>query len=191
MPYDPELHHRRSIRLPHWDYAESGAYFVTLCTFERARLFGAVRDDQMGLNRIGEIVAEEWLRSAEIRSEVELDDFVVMPNHLHAIVFIVRNGSDDGPAGGRPFSGTANRSLSALIQGFKASATKRINQLRRDGGSPVWQRNYYERVLRNDRELGRAREYVLDNPRKWAEDKNNPDAACAVAIALPTPTRTS
>ena len=187
MPYDPELHHRRSIRLPHWDYAESGAYFVTLCAFERARLFGAVRDDQMGLNRIGEIVAEEWLRSAEIRSEIQLDDFVVMPNHLHAIVFIVRYGSDGGPAGGRPFSGTANRSLSALIQGFKSSAARRIGRLQKTNSRPVWQRNYYERVLRNDRELERAREYVLDNPRKWAEDKNNPDVVGANGIRPPTP----
>lgn len=98
MPYDPELHHRRSIRLQHWNYAESGAYFITLCTSGRAMLFGALEDNQMVLNPLGEIVAEEWLRSARIRSEIQLDDFVVMPNHLHAILFIVRQGVDEGPA---------------------------------------------------------------------------------------------
>ena len=138
-------------------------------------LFGTVRDGQMRLNTIGKAVGEEWLRSQEIRTEVALDEFVVMPNHFHAIVFLCRNSSEAAalPAASE-LHGSPGRSLSSLVQGFKASVAKRVGGMSRPPGAPVWQRNFHERVLRNERELNAAREYVAANPRKWAEDKNNP-----------------
>ncbi len=189
MPFDARIHHRRSIRLLRWDYAQPGAYFITLCTFNRALLFGTVEAGQMRLATAGETVAREWRRSREIRAEVELDEFIVMPNHFHAIVFLRRGAGVAGePQTVRGFKGSPRRSLSALVQGFKASTTRRINLTEGAACSPVWQRNYYERVLRDDGELHRAREYIIDNPRKWSEDVNNP--ACVGANGIrPQPAR--
>lgn len=171
-----------------WDYAQPGAYFITLCTFNRALLFGTLEAGQMRLTTAGETVAGEWRRSREIRAEVELDEFIVMPNHFHAIVFLRRGAGVAGePQTVRGFKGSPRRSLSALVQGFKASTTRRILT---EGAacSPVWQRNYYERVLRDDGELHRARVYIIDNPRKWSEDVNNP--ACVGANGIrPQPAR--
>ena len=88
MTYQPDNHNRRSIRLPHYDYTSAGAYFVTVCTHNRAFIFGNIVDGEMRLNSVGRIVEEEWLRSSIIRGEVELDVFAIMPNHFHGIVFI-------------------------------------------------------------------------------------------------------
>lgn len=180
---------RKSARLQHYDYAETGGYFVTICAYQRESLFGEVQDGLMVLNDAGLAVRSEWLRTPEIRREASLDAFQVMPNHLHLIVFIHRglpqdrHGAQDtdamrnaGAQGLAPLH-RPNRppqSLGALMAGFKAAATKRINQLRQTPGAPVWQRNYYERVLRNERELEAAREYIIGNPSKWDEDANNP-----------------
>jgi len=217
MKYDPERHHRRSIRLPGWDYASEGAYFVTICTQERLCLFGEVIDGEMRLNRWGEIVRTEWFQTAVVRPYVVLydDEFVVMPNHVHGIIWIMddvdRNAGRGAPgrgaaplrpypethridthggrgAGGRgaaplrPYPETlqppinvAPRSLGAIVRAFKSAVTKRINALRDTPGAPVWQRNYYEHIIRNERELGHLREYILNNPANWASDENNPD----------------
>ncbi|MDO8614266.1 MAG: transposase [Dehalococcoidia bacterium] len=170
------MHHRRSIRLATFDYSQSGAYFITLCTWGRVPLFGSIGGNAVVRNGFGEIVEEEWLRSSEIRSEIELDAYVVMPNHLHGVVFLIggvgatgrlprRFGAEEGPG---------RRSLASFAGGLKAATTTRINRARGTPGAPVWQRNFFERVLRSECELERARQYVLDNPRRWAEDPNNP-----------------
>jgi len=202
--YDPQKHHRRSIRLKGYDYSQPGAYFVTICTHERARLFGRVVDEEMVLNAFGEIVWEEWFRSAEIRTEIELfaDEFVVMPNHIHGIVWIVETdvgthgvgahgvvGATDVGAHGRAPLRRPPRSLGAFIAGFKSAATKRINALRGTPGVPVWQRNYYEHIIRNPvRANGRSplhaiRRYIADNPLRWHLDRYNPAAAGADPLA--------
>ena len=173
---------RRSIRLRQYDYAQPGAYFVTLCTHARECLFGEIVSGEMRLNIYGEIVAEEWKRSAEIRHEVELDVFVVMPNHLHGIVAITDDSSamattriENGGVGahGRVPLRRPPRSLGSFIAGFKSAVTKRINELRNTPGLAVWQRNYHERIIRDDAELVRVREYVLRNPTHWTEDDYN------------------
>ena len=94
MKYNPEYHHRRSIRLQGYNYSQTGIYFVTICTHKRQCLFGEIRNGKMILNQIGKIVAQEWLKSAEIRQEIELDEWIIMPNHLHGIVGIDKK--DDG-----------------------------------------------------------------------------------------------
>jgi putative transposase len=175
MPgYDPNRHHRRSIRLPGWDYRQGGAYFVTIATHERAHLFGKVVDGAMAVSDFGQIAVEEWERTAQLRPYVRLDAFMVMPNHVHGIVWIV-----DGDAVGaqRRCAPTPTnvlpRSLGAIIRAFKSIVTRRINQIRSTPGAPVWQRNYYEHIVRNERELNAVREYIQNNPVNWPADTEN------------------
>ena len=183
MRYDPAKHHRRSIRLRDYNYSQNGMYFVTLCTQGRKCLFGDVVDGEMRLNAYGQIIQDEWLRTSAVRHEAESDAFQVMPNHLHAIVVITGGAPSTVGATGRsplqaehqPPHGPAKRSLGSLVAGFKSGATKNINQRRGTPGAPVWQRSYYDHVIRNEADLNRIRQYILDNPAKWPEDAENPD----------------
>jgi putative transposase len=172
--------HRRAIRLPWHDYASAGAYFVTLCTARRALLLGHVDGDRMLLSPLGRLVVGEWLASSELRSEIELDRFVVMPNHLHAIVWIVRAEiAEEVPGADLPVApttapGPAPRSLASLIAGFKAAVTRGARGLKSDPTLEVWQRGYYERVIRDEPELERTRGYIALNPECWPDDPDNP-----------------
>ncbi len=190
-------HNRRSIRLKGYDYTQPGAYFITICTRERAHLFGHVVDGLLELSPYGAIVREEWFKTAIVRPYVRLydDEFVVMPNHVHGIIWIVGDavGTTDvvtlgrGAAALRPCNhddhgmtsdaatNVAPRSLGAIIRGFKSAVTKRINIARQSPGGVVWQRNYYERIIRNDRALHAIRRYIAQNPRRWHWDRYNPD----------------
>jgi putative transposase len=173
--YNPNIHHRRSIRLSSYDYAQAGAYFVTLCAHRRECLFGNIDNDAMVLNEYGEIVREEWLKSSEIRSEILLGEYIIMPNHFHAIVYIVDhrdNRRGDRPVA--PTTGPTPRSIGALIAGFKSTVTKRINAIRNTPGISVWQRNYYEHIIRNETDYHRIAQYITDNPRCWREDSLHP-----------------
>ncbi len=178
------MRRRNLIRLRGWDYTQPGAYFVTICTHERVHLFGEIVDGDMRLNAFGEIVWEEWFRSAEIRAEIELfpDEFVVMPNHIHGIVWIVEtddgNGYRDDTVGahGRAPLHRPPRSLGSFIAGFKSAVTKRINALRGTPGARVWQRNYWEHIICNERALNAIRRYIAENPPRWHLDRHNPDA---------------
>jgi REP element-mobilizing transposase RayT len=130
------------------------------------------------LNRLSETVRNEWSKSAQIRGEIRLDEFIVMPSHFHGIVFVTplsRSRGDPATVGRRPIAmrGTGSRSLGSLMAGFKSATTRRYNDLCQTAG-PLWQRDYYERVVRNEAELSRIRQYVRDNPLKWADDSNNP-----------------
>jgi REP element-mobilizing transposase RayT len=130
--YNREIHHRRSVRLKGYDYSQPGAYFVTVCTWNKECLFGRIVDGEMHLNDYGKVVQEEWLRSAEIRREIMLDEWVIMPNHIHAIVVITDFRRGDRPVArtkdqsSRP-TGPKPESLSSLMAGFKSAVTKRIN----------------------------------------------------------------
>jgi len=182
------LHHRRSIRLKGYDYTRAGAYFVTICTKDRACLFGDVADGVMRLNQMGHIVRKCWLAIPDHVPHVLLDEFVVMPNHVHGIVVIVSTDTvgathasppqhasplqnDDTPT--RP-RGPQRQSVASIVGSFKSAATKRINEQRGTPGTPVWQRDYFEHIIRNDESLNRIREYILNNPLQWALDRENP-----------------
>jgi putative transposase len=174
----PESHHRRSIRLQGYDYSQSGAYFITLCTHERQNLFGEIRGGEMILNEIGIIVREEWEKSAVMRAEIELGEYVVMPNHVHAIVWI--SSGNDLRRGDRPVAtlsekpnGPAAKSIGACMAGFKSAVTIRINQKRKTPGLPVWQRNYWEHIIRNEISYKKIAEYVQNNPARWEYDELN------------------
>ncbi len=195
---------RHSIRLCEYDYSQAGAYFVTVCSWERECRFGNVEGGDIRLNRLGEIVRDEWLRTAEIRMEIELGEYVVMPNHLHGIILITdtvgahgvrpseveidripkestrRTEMGQTPTGRTPCAPTMNRkpkSLGALIAGFKSSVTKRINILRDKPGGPMWQRNYYEHVIRDEADYRRIADYITHNPLRWTEDSLHPTAS--------------
>ena len=165
---------RRSIRLPHYDYGDAGACFITLCVHHRACLFGAVVDGAMVLNDVGKIVAGEWRRTPVMRSQVALDEFVVMPNHFHALLAMeaFRRGVSHTPSA--KFHSPAH-TLGAIVRGFKASTTKLINEWQGTPGARLWQRNYYEHVVRSDNELQRIREYIANNPAQWTLDRENPE----------------
>lgn len=171
---------RRSLRIPGYDYSSAGGYFITLSAHRSKPLFGAIANSEMCLNQFGEIVTEEWKRSFAIREEISPDAWVVMPNHFHAIVLFTKAGNDctgDQPVARttRP-CGPATHSLSSLVAGFKAAATKRINAHRHTPGAPVWHRNYYEHVIRDEKSLDRIREYIFYNPLRWDLDRENPKA---------------
>jgi putative transposase len=173
MKYNPNLHHRRSIRLKGFDYTQAGEYFLTLCTHERGYLFGSIENEVVKLSDSGMIVKAEWLRTAQLRSDVELDEFIIMPNHMHAIIALCRGASRRAPTRegfGKPVAG----SLPTIVRLFKSSSARRINELRRTPGAPVWQRNYYEHVIRDQKELERIRDYIRLNPTRWPADEENP-----------------
>ncbi len=157
--------HRRSLRLKNYDYAQSGVYFVTTCTYHRQCLFGNIVNGIMHLNECGVIVRDEWLRSAKIRNEIVLDEFIVMPNHFHGIVIIEKCDVNCAVgAHGRAPLHRSPRSVGSFLAGFKSIVTKRINELRQAPGQPVWQRNYHDRVIRNECELNHIRNYIINNP---------------------------
>ena len=189
MRYDPEVHRRRSIRLRGYDYQQAGAYFVTICTQGRTCLFGEVLDGEVVLSPFGQVVAEEWNRTAAVRPEVDLDAFVVMPNHVHGIVVLI--GDEVEPPvgatrwlarsptalGGSPSTPPrlTSGSLGAIVGQFKSITTKRISTQRGTPGAPVWQRNFYEHVIRSDASLDRIRAYVEGNADTWAADQLHPN----------------
>ena len=184
--YDPKRRHRRSIRLKGYDYTQPGAYFVTICTHNRAPLFGRVVDGDMVLNVFGEMVWEEWFRTAQVRPYVELfsDEFVVMPNHVHGIIWIMgdplvgaqrRCAPTKPKPGGITPNNVALGSLGAIIRSFKSAVTRRINEMRDTPGARVWQRNYYEHIVRSEQALDLIRQYIIQNPLRWHLDRYNPD----------------
>jgi putative transposase len=165
-----------SLRLAGHDYADTGAYFVTICTHRRECLFGRIVNGDVQLNDLGRIVVNEWARSASIRPEIDLDAFVVMPNHLHGIVVIDATVGTTGRVGahGRaPLQRRTPRSLGSFVAGFKSATTTHVNALRGTPRAPLWQRNYHDRVIRDENELARIRTYINDNPLRWPDNENN------------------
>lgn len=199
MEYSPHIHHRRSIRLKGYDYAQAGAYFITICCQDRAHLFGEVTDGKMKLNPYGMIAHNEWLKTPEIRKNAELDVFVIMPNHIHGIIILNNIGrgeshspdnkmpdKNDSPDNKMPDdklpdnvdlnTGECNsprqspsNNIGAIVRGYKSSVTKQLNSL--NIGRAVWQRNYYEHIIRNEQSFQAVSRYIVNNPSKWKEDK--------------------
>ena len=214
--YDPNVHDRRSIRLKGYDYAQPGAYFVTICTREHVPLFGEIAEGEMRLNRYGQIVKACWRDLPGHYAHVSLDAFVVMPNHVHGIIvltdedegIVVGAGVDVGAAVGAGLGADADagagmgvgaglrpaptatpasaesehanprharrHGLPEIVRAFKSFSARRINAVRDAQSSRVWQRNYYDHVIRNDRELWAIQEYIANNPAQWAVDRENP-----------------
>ena len=192
MEFYPKIHRRRSIRLQGYDYSQSGAYYVTIVAHGRECLFGQVNNTEMQLNQFGQIVLRAWFDLPNHYPHVELGMFCVMPNHVHAVIVL----NDDGRGGSisdndglqtvatpndvsmsnhpktRPYK---KHPLSEIVRAFKSFSAKRINALRKTQGIPVWQRNYYEHIIRNDDEHNRIQLYIESNPVNWMEDHENPE----------------
>jgi len=153
MPSDYLLPNRQSIRLKGYDYSQPGYYLITLCTYQRAAIFGTIHSGKMVLNNHGELAKESWMAIPSHFPGTHLDAFVIMPNHIHGIIII--NGNTAKPNAGSPeaFGKPVPGSLPTIIRSFKAATTFRINKYRESPGSKVWQRNYWERVIRNGKEL--------------------------------------
>ena len=172
MKFDPKIHHRRSIRLKEYDYSQAGAYFVTIVAWQREVLFGEIVNGEMVLNDFGKIVSKKWQWMETQYEYVELDAWILMPNHLHGILII----HDDGRGGSRPApTPIKHKPLGGLIGAFKTVSTKQINLLRDTEGQVVWQRNYYERIIRNEPEMDRISRYIESNPSMWVDDDENPN----------------
>jgi len=201
--HDPDRHDRQSIRLRGWDYRQPGAYFVTIVTAGRDLLFAQMAGRVVALSPFGRMATAGWQRLAHHFSQVRLDEYVIMPNHVHGIIWITEDGqrrgeaflpSDLQPEGlaqgedleqparslGMPHPHTERRlqsgSLGAVVGNFKSIVTRRVNRMRRTPGAPVWQSNFHERIIRNERELDAIRHYIRNNPANWDDDNENPDS---------------
>ncbi|NQT24129.1 transposase [candidate division KSB1 bacterium] len=171
MTFDPEVHKRKSIRLREYDYSQPGAYFITLCTHNRQCLFGEVVDGEMQLNELGEVVQNCWDEIPNHYTNTETDAFIVMPNHVHEILFINNNVGTRHAVSLRKFGNPIPNSLSTIVGGFKSAATRRINQQRNTPNTPVWQRNFYDHIIRDEDDLSNIRDYIVYNALKWESDK--------------------
>ena len=171
MSYDSSEHHRRSIRVRGYDYSQRGVYFVTICAHGRDSLFGRVQEDAVRLNAAGETVQNTW-NGLPIRFPmVVLDAFVVMPNHVHGVLAIVKN--EVGVTGGAASSAPT---LGKIVRAFKSLAAIEVNRLLDRSGAAVWQRGYYERIVRAEGELQKLQTYIFENPVRWVSDPENPGA---------------
>jgi REP element-mobilizing transposase RayT len=190
-PYRPQFgeidmitKNRHSIRLPGYDYSRQGVYFITLVTFERECLFGKIIDGDISLAPLGQIVREQWMRLPARFPNWSIDTFGIMPNHVHGILFKWNNSTrkvgatiPERPA----VSGTSLRSnmspccdsLGAIIRAYKSAVSFRFHQISAHMELPLWQRNYYEHIIRDEADLNRIRQYILENPLRWAEDAEN------------------
>jgi putative transposase len=191
--FDPKIHHRRSIRLKEYDYAQAGGYYITIVTWQRECLFGEIVNGEMMLNNRGEIANACWREIANHFQNVELGAFVVMPNHVHGIIFIVdrrgavlapeENGEDKISANNKFIGKTSGGetpplrrpTLGQIMAYFKYQSTKRMNLLSNTGvTTKFWQRNYYEHVIRDEQDLQNKTEYIQANPLLWEQDDENP-----------------
>jgi REP element-mobilizing transposase RayT len=160
MKYNPDQHHRRSIRLQGYDYTQAGLYFITICIWQRECLLDHIVNSTVELNPYGQVVLYNWNFLAKKFSNVELGEFVIMPNHIHGVIKLIESG---------------NEPLSEVIRSFETSSTRRINQIRESRGVPVWQRNYYEHIIRNEESFNRICEYIVNNPLSWEQDQLHPN----------------
>ena len=200
MTYDPDKHRRRSVRLRRYDYAQAGAYFVTVVAQRRMCLFGEVVEGEMRLNGAGEMVETWWRKLPEKHPGVDTDAFIIMPNHIHGIVIInttvgatPRGRPDAGgterkralvanqgqPHGAAPTGDDVKPTLGDIVRWFKTMTTNAyIRGVRENDWTPfdkrLWQRNYYEHVIRNEDSLNETRHYINTNPLRWHLDKENP-----------------
>ncbi len=192
MKYNPEIHHRRSIRLKDFDYSLGGGYFLTICTQERENLFGEINNGEMQLNAAGRMVLDVWTGLPNYHTGFEMDEFVVMPNHVHGIIILtepVGAGLRARPVAktpppprptGQPRRVAPTITLPDVVHHFKSYTTAqyRKNVAKRNWPpfpGKLWQRNYYEHIIRTEKTANRIRQYIAANPFRWEFDRDNPD----------------
>src|SRR5438128_7480443 len=163
---------RRPMRLKDYDYSSPGAYFITITTADRACLFGAIAHGEVRLNVAGCIVQRVWNELPAHYPDVETDEFVIMPNHFHGVVVLL----DPITVGAGLKPAPSRHGIPEIVRAFKTFSARPINEMRRAPGVSIWQRNYFETVIRNEQSLNRIRQYILDNPARWEFDRENPEA---------------
>jgi REP element-mobilizing transposase RayT len=166
MTFNPNTHHRKSIRLRGYDYSQAGLYFITICTHERMPLFGEIIDGKMMPNETGMMAGKCWCAIPDHFPWAMLDEFIVMPNHVHGIITIGAN--DVGANNHLPLRHGTSRTIGSIVRGFKIGVTKwfRANT----DVHVVWQRNYYEHIIRDEEAYLKIAEYIQTNPQRWSED---------------------
>lgn len=193
MPAQTDTLYQNRYRIPStratwWDYAAPGSYFITFCTAQRRHLFGCVQRGQMHLSPLGEIARAEWERSFAIRAELACDVYVIMPNHIHAIVRIIEPVETHGctgethsrasllhgcasPPNGHSPATRPPKSVSSFVAGFKSATTTRINAYRHTPSVPVWQPRFHDHIIRHDLAYQRIMAYIRNNPARWERDR--------------------
>jgi len=175
---DNNMPHRRSVRLKSYDYTEAAAYFITICTHAKGAVFGRIDEGRMQMNECGRIADQRWRTLPDHHLNCELDYYVVMPNHVHGILVLHKDWT--GTAGRAPtpeaFGRPVSRSIPTIVRSYKSSVSRHIGRCRQQKTRPLWQRGYYEHVIRHERELAAIRRYVHENPLQWHIDHENPDA---------------
>ncbi|MEI6091969.1 MAG: transposase [bacterium] len=172
MINNQELHLNKSVRLHEYDYSHSGYYYITVCTHNREQLFGHINDGKMILNDYGKALKIELFKTEELRPTIDIDYYCIMPNHIHLILIIKHSECSDtacrvsAESFGKPITG----SIPTIIRSLKSAATKRINELRHTPGYSIWQPNFYEHIIRNEKELYELRKYIENNPLKFELD---------------------
>ena len=176
MKYNPDIHHRKSIRLKNYDYSKEGLYFITICTHNKEALFGEINNDiivvgagyscpNIELTKIGEIIKKQYCELGKYFDNIKCNEYIIMPNHFHCIIEIV--------VGGKPPPLQKNN-LGNIIGYFKFQTTKKYNELMNIKNGKylkLWQRNYYENIIRNNETHQKVIEYIKTNPLKWQDDK--------------------
>lgn len=207
--YNPNIHHRRSIRLKGYDYSQAGLYFITICCQDRICRFGDIVNGEMVLNEWGQIAFDEWMKTIEIRSNVALGECIIMPNHIHGIIQLFGRGESHSPSNPNESHSPSNpnesyspnnpneshspnnpneshsnniqqqgvcdtplrspsQTIGAIVRGYKSSVTKQLGLLGLT--DKLWQRNYYEHIIRNEQSHQRISDYIRCNPEKWEDD---------------------
>jgi len=159
-----------SARLQTGDYGSNAAYFITICTVKREHYFGQITNGKMNLSQQRKIANQFWLEIPNHFSFVLLDEFIIMPNHVHGIMVLV----EDTYAGAGTSPAYIRHGIPEIVRAFKAFSMMRVNAARRTRGIPLWQRNYYEHIIRNEDELAAIRTYIFTNPQRWSSDVDNP-----------------
>lgn len=154
--------HRKILRLTTHNYSSAGAYFITICTFKSQSFLGKVRHGKMILNALGHIVQSCWIDLPRYYDEISLDAYVVMPDHFHGIIYIE---SEDNLNRGR-----IQETLPSIIRSFKSFSSRFINNVRQSPGAPVWQKSYYDMIIRSHTQLVKVRRYIAGNPYRWKQD---------------------
>ena len=184
MKYNPHIHHRRSIRLKGYDYSQPGYYFVTICTEKGKCILGEVEKDVVRLSALGEIVESCWNEIPKHFSNVRLDAYIIMPNHVHGILEIKPNVNSVGAEHVQPLQNSKDKipkyqhvipgSLGSIVRQFKAAVTREWRKNPACAKAEIWQRNYYEHIIRSDISHFFIAQYIEINPLIWAFDRDNP-----------------
>jgi putative transposase len=190
MKFNPEIHHRKTIRLRNYDYSQKGIYFVTICCRNKESLFGKIINELMIFNDMGKIADQYWQEIPQHYPNVYLDEYIIMPNHIHGILIIEQQAvgaNDHSPYDHFPKKlslsqhcwannypplryGTS-KTIGAIIRGYKIGVTKWFRK--NTNNYLVWQRNYYEHIIRNEKSLEQIRRYIINNPFNWQYDELN------------------